>query len=63
MFAYSVRVNTVLAAVFVNTGYEFELSGWLKSELQLEEVVGLAIAIILFFYTFPAFPMPTHYGK
>jgi len=61
IFAYSVRVDTVLAAVFINTRYEFELTGRLNSEVQLEEVVGLAIAIILFCYTFPAFPLPIHY--
>jgi len=47
--AYDVRVNTVSVAVIVNTGYEFELSGGVKSELQLDGVVGLVIAIILFF--------------
>ena len=47
--AYDVRVNTVSAAVIVNTGYEFELSGGVKSELQLDGVVGSVIAIILFF--------------
>ena len=59
--AYDVRVNTVSAAVIVNTGYEFELSGGVKSELQLDVVVGSVIAIILFFHIFPAFPAPTHY--
>ena len=47
--AYDVRVNTVSAAVIVNTGYEFELSGGVKSELQLDVVVGSVIAIILLF--------------
>ena len=39
--AYDVRVNTVSAAVIVNTGYEFELSGGVKSELQLDIVCWL----------------------
>ena len=49
IFAYGVRVNTVSTAVIVNIGYEFELSGGLKSELQLDRVVGSVIAIILLF--------------
>lgn len=59
--AYDVRVNMVSAAVIVNIGYEFELSGGVKSELQLDGVVGSVIAIILFFHIFPAFPTPTHF--
>ena len=47
--AYGVRVNTVSTAVIVNIGYEFELSGGVKSELQLDVVVGSVIAIILLF--------------
>ena len=49
IFAYGVRVNMVSTAVIVNIGYEFELSGGLKSELQLDRVVGSVIAIILLF--------------
>ena len=49
IFAYGVRVNTVSTAVIVNIGYEFELSGGVKSELQLDVVVGSVIAIILLF--------------
>ena len=49
IFDYGVRVNMVSTAVIVNIGYEFELSGGLKSELQLDVVVGSVIAIILLF--------------